>query len=244
MNELISIVVPVYNEGEAVVPYLEQLLTEVEGPHEILVVHDMPEDTTVPVLSRYDSTIVKPTLNTYGRGPANAIRYGLDTASGDVLVVTMADGSDDSEQIDQMAALVREGYAIVAASRYMKGGNQIGGPWLKGKISKLAGVSMYYLARVGTHDATNSFKAYSAGFIRSTEIESTAGFEMAIELVAKARRERRSVTEIPTNWMDRAEGESRFRLLAWMPMYLRWYLYAFGPRKRRADTIEVSAGVS
>ena len=228
MTQPISIVIPVYNEGEAITACLDQLLAAVDPPVEVLVVHDMPEDTTVPVLERYDNAVVLPTLNTYGRGPANAIRFGLDAASGDVIVVTMGDGSDDASQISEMARLVREGHAIVAASRYMKGGRQVGGPRLKSWLSRAAGVSLYHLARVGTHDATNSFKAYRAGFVHNSGVESTAGFEIGIELVAKARRTRQSVTEIPTTWNDRDDGESRFDVIGWLPSYLRWYLYAFG----------------
>lgn len=171
---------------------------------------------------------VRPVLNTYGRGPANAIRFGLDTAAGDVGVVTMADSSDDASQIDDMARLVRNGNVVVAASRYMKGGSQVGGPVIKRTMSRAAGVSLYHLGRVGTHDPTNSFKAYDLGFVRQVGIESDAGFEIGIELVAKARRHRRPVAEIPTTWQDRDEGESRFRVAAWTPKYLRWWLHAFG----------------
>lgn len=219
-----------YNEGEAVVPYLDQILENVDALSEVLVVYDMPEDTTVPILARYDNSVVKPTLNTYGSGPANAIRFGLDAAAGDVVVVTMADGSDDASQIHEMADLVRQGNAIVAASRYMKGGEQVGGPLIKSVLSRAAGVSLFYLARVGTHDATNSFKAYRTEFVRQVGVESTAGFEIGIELVAKARRTRQSVDEIPTRWLDRTDGESRFNVAGWIPKYLRWYFYAFGPR--------------
>ena len=227
-----SIVIPVYNEGEAVVPYLDSVLASTEHPNEILVIHDMPEDSTVPVLARYETRgmPVQAVLNTYGRGPANAIRFGLDTAAGDVVVVTMADGSDDAAQIDHMADLVRSGYVIVAASRYMKGGRQMGGPLIKRTLSRVAGVSLGVLGRVGTRDATSSFKAYDPEFVREVGIESMEGFEIAIELVAKARRLRRPVTEIPTIWRDRTEGKSRFRTAAWIPHYLKWYLHAFGPR--------------
>lgn len=228
MTRLISIVVPVYNEGESVTGCLDSIIDSLDEPFEVLVVHDMPEDSTVPVLARYDTNLVRPTLNTYGRGPANAIRFGLDTAAGDVVVVTMADASDDYAQIPHMAALVRNGYAIAAASRYMKGGRQLGGPKIKGWLSRVAGVSLYYLARVGTHDATNSFKAYRTDFVRRVGVDSTAGFEIGIELVAKARRVREPVIEIPTTWHDRDEGESRFDVAGWTPKYLRWYFYAFG----------------
>jgi dolichol-phosphate mannosyltransferase len=226
-----SIVIPVYNEGEAIKDCLDRIFGAVKLPCEVLVVFDTEEDVTIPYLKKYaeeDSRVV-PSLNTYGRGPAHAIRFGVDRARADVVVVTMADGSDDPHQIEQLVRLVESGVVIAAASRYMRDGRQVGGPWLKGLLSRIAGVSLYRLARVGTHDATNSFKAYSTDFIRSVGIESDAGFEIGIELVAKARRRRLPVREVPTVWVDRKTGESRFRLAAWIPRYLRWYVYAFGP---------------
>jgi hypothetical protein len=95
-------------------------------------------------------------------------------------------------------------------------------------MSRLAGRSLRLLARAGTRDATNSFKAYSTSFIREVGIDSRQGFAIGIELTAKARRLRREVAEIPTIWLDRQDGESGFRVLAWMPAYLRWYLFCFG----------------
>lgn len=232
MRPRVSVVVPVYDEGEAVVGFLDRLFEAVEMPCEVLAVYDFPEDTTAPYLERYaqgEKRLV-PTLNTYGRGPANAIRYGIDQARADVVVVTMADGSDDPRQIEALTHLVEQGAAVAAASRYSGGGRQIGGPFVKQTLSRLAGLSLHRFARVGTHDATNSFKAYSKPFLREVGIESRAGFEIAIELVAKARRLRRRVAEIPTVWTDRSTGSSSFKVVAWLPSYLRWYFFAFGPR--------------
>jgi len=146
----------------------------------------------------------------------------------------MADGCDDPAQIDSLTRLVERGVVVACASRYMHGGQQVGGPWLKGRMSRLAGVSLRVLAGVGTHDATNSFKAYSRDFLRSVHVESDAGFEMGIEMVAKARRRRLPVAELPTIWLDRESGTSNFHVRAWIPRYLRWYLYALGlPQPRR-----------
>ena len=118
----------------------------------------------------------------------------------------MADGSDDAEQIDELCKLVERGVVVAAASRYMSGGQQIGGPMMKSQLSRLAGLSLYWFARVGTRDATNSFKAYSVEFVRDVHIDSDTGFEIGIELVAKARRLRQPVAEIPTIWLERAHG--------------------------------------
>jgi glycosyltransferase involved in cell wall biosynthesis len=228
----VSAVVPVYNEGDGIIECLDRLVESITLPFEILVVFDATDDTTVPFVEKYasDDSRVKPTLNTYGRGPANAIRFGIDHASAPVAVVTMADGSDDATQIDALTRLVERGCVVAAASRYMPGGQQIGAPLLKSTMSRLAGLSLCWFARVGTHDATSSFKAYDRAFVREVGIESDAGFEVAIELVAKARRYRRPVAELPTIWLERTAGASNFRLWKWLPRYLRWYAYAFKPR--------------
>jgi len=226
----VSIVVTSHNEGEEIVPYLDRLLESVTLPCEVLVVFDSADDTTAPWVHKYsrDDARVVPTLNTYGRGPARAIRYGFDQAKADVVVVTMADGCDDPMQIDPLVRLVERGVVVAAASRYMRGGQQIGGPVLKSTLSRLAGLSLHLLTRVGTRDATNSFKAYSVAFVRNVGIESDHGFEVGLELVAKARRHRLRVAELPTIWLERSFGQSNFRLAKWIPRYLRWYLYAFG----------------
>ena len=228
----VSIVIPVYDEGDAILGCLDRIFQSVTLPCEILVVYDDPSDSTRPYLEKYAEA--EPRLaaihNTDGPGPARAIRFGIEHASAPVAVVTMADGSDDAEQIDELCKLVERGVVIAAASRYMSGGQQIGGPMLKSTLSRLAGLSLYWLARVGTRDATNSFKAYSTEFVRSAGIESDTGFEIGIELVAKARRLGFPVAEVPTIWLERAHGTSNFKVAQWMPRYMRWYRFAFGPK--------------
>lgn len=232
MKPHVSVVIPVYNEGDSIVTCLDRIFAAITLPCEVQVVYDQADDTTVPYLEKYarDEPRLVPTLNEYGHGPAMAIRWGIDRARAPVVVVTMADGSDDPEQIDHLCKLVERGVVIAAASRYASGGQQIGGPIIKSTLSRLAGLSLFWLARVGTRDATNSFKAYSTDFIRQVGIESDGGFEIGIELVAKARRLRLPVAEVPTIWLERPHGVSNFRIVGWLGRYLRWYRYAFGPR--------------
>jgi glycosyltransferase involved in cell wall biosynthesis len=231
----VSIVVPVYNQGGGITAFLERLFEAVTLSCEVLAVYDRPSDTTVAPLEAYREREprLRPVLNTYGPGPAAALRFGVDNAESGVVVVTMADGSDDPLQIDQLALLVEGGAAVAAASRYMRGGRQLGGPWLKGTMSSLAGRSLHLLGRVGTHDATNSFKAYSRAFVREVGVESDAGFTLGIEMVAKAKRGGLTVAEVPTVWRDRTGGTSNFRISKWLGRYLRWYVRALRPRGRR-----------
>ncbi|CAN5346616.1 hypothetical protein BH11ACT3_BH11ACT3_07020 [soil metagenome] len=224
--------VPAYDEGEHVVPGLTRILDAVETPAEVVVVVDTATDSTIAPVRRLAKTYpgLRVEINEYGRGPANAIRWGIDRAVAPVVVVTMADGCDDPRQIDELIRLVERGVVVAAASRYMAGGQQVGGGRLKTFLSRTAGRSLHVLTNVGTRDATNSFKAYQRDFVRQVGIESRSGFEIGLELTAKARRLRLPVAEIPTIWLDRTEGASNFKLMSWIPKYLRWYRFAFGPK--------------
>ncbi|MDP9093281.1 MAG: glycosyltransferase family 2 protein [Actinomycetota bacterium] len=246
MTPQISIIIPAFNEGDGIVSVLNRIFEAVESDCVVLVVVDFAEDTTVPVVTTYSEREPRLHLliNTYGPGPANAIRYGFDQTKSPVAIVTMADGSDDPRQIDDLARLVERGVVVAAASRYAAGGQQVGGSLLKGALSRLAGTSLSLFARVGTRDATNSFKAYSTDFVREVNIDSRSGFEIGLELTAKARRLRLPVAEVPTIWLDRTTGASNFKLAAWIPRYLRWYFFAFGPRLTRQQVIDAGSSIA
>lgn len=227
----VSIVIPAYNEGDAIGPCLRRIADSVTIPFEVLVVVDTPDDTTIPAVEAFakEDARVRVIVQDLGRGPANAIRYGCQQAAAECIVVTMADGSDDPLVIDGLVRLVERGCAIAAASRYMPGGQQIGGPRFKALLSRTAGRTLHTFAGVGTHDATNSYKAYSRAFLEQVGIDSRSGFEVGIELVAKARRLRLPIAELPTIWLDRDVGVSNFQLKQWIPEYLKWYRLAYGP---------------
>jgi glycosyltransferase involved in cell wall biosynthesis len=227
----VSIVIPAYNEGENIIAGLDRIVEAVTSDFELLVVVDAESDSTIPVIATYPDKRVRAVVQMYGRGPANAIRFGIDSAAAPTTVVTMADGCDDPQQIDDLVRLVERGVVVAAASRYMAGGQQVGGPRFKAFLSRTAGRSLYWFAGVGTRDATNSYKAYNTDFVRRVGIDSRDGFEIGLELAAKARRHRQPVAEVPTIWLDRTFGQSNFKMSKWIPKYLRWYFYAYGGAK-------------
>jgi glycosyltransferase involved in cell wall biosynthesis len=202
----------------------------------VLVVYDFDEDNTLPVVRELAPQYpgVELVKNTLGRGVLNAVRAGIAATRAEVVVVTMADLSDDLTIVPRMVELIRnEGYDIVCGSRYMRGVRQLGGPWLKGLMSRTAGVSLHLLTGIPTHDATNAFRAYRRSVLLETPIESQGGFEYSLEITAKAYAAGRRITEIPSTWRDRSAGQSRFKLRQWLPHYLRWYFYALGHRPRK-----------
>jgi dolichol-phosphate mannosyltransferase len=228
----LAIVLPVYKEGEAVEPVLRALSVGVRTPHELVVVYDFDGDTTVPVIARLAGEIpgLRGLRNDLGRGVLNAMKAGIAGTSAPYVLISMADGSDEPHVVDPMVALARAGADVVSASRYMRGGRQIGGPPIKRLLSRVAGLTLHWFAGVPTHDPTNNFKLYSRRFLDSVTIESSAGFELALELTVKATTAHRRVAEVPTTWRDRTAGQSNFKLRKWLPNYLHWYATAFRAR--------------
>lgn len=235
---LLTLVCPAYNEAENMPKLLERLASQVRTPFELLVVYDREDDTTLPALDaldgRYPFTICR-VKNRYGHGALHAVMTGLEAADGVAAAVIMADLADDLTIVDRLYRLiVEDGYDLAVGSRYMPGGKQIGGPALKGMLSRLAGKTLHYLTGIPTCDVTNNYKMYRTSMLRELRIESRAGFEIAMELTVKAYAGGYRITEIPSVWTDRSAGVSRFRLWKWMPQYLRWYWY--GLRNRRNST--------
>jgi dolichol-phosphate mannosyltransferase len=225
---MISLVVPVYNEADNIQAFLRDVQNALKDEHEILIVYDFPQDNTLPAIAALTPPCpnVRLVHNIIGKGVLNAIKAGFQASKGDVVIVMMADRSDDPHSVAAMARLIRAGADVVAGSRYVVGGRQEGGPLLKRTLSRLAGVSLHYLAGLPIHDATNNFRAYSRRVIEQLTIEGEASFAIALELTLKAHWRGWRVAETPTVWRDRCAGQSRFRLWAWLPHYLRWYLRA------------------
>lgn len=247
-----SVVVPVFNEAAAIADFCRTVRRELPPGYELLICYDFEEDDTLPTLAALPPGDRPPGLrlvrNHLGRGARFAIEAGMRAASAPVVLVTMVDLSDDYSRTEEMVSRVEAGCDVVCASRYMRGGRQIGGPWLKGLLSRTAGLSLHWLAGLPSHDPTNSFKAYRRAFLEATPIESTAGFCLALELTVKAHFGGGRVAEVPAVWRDRVAGKSRFRLARWLPLYLRWYLWALRRRwlrpRRRATGALFQSSVS
>ncbi len=137
----------------------------------------------------------------------------------------MADLCDNPQTINKMYGRSKEGFDIVCGSRYMKGGRKIGGHRLKSFFSRFVGISLYLLIGIPTQDISNSFKLYRKKVLDAINIESK-GFEISVEIPLKAYFLGYKITEIPTTWLNRKEGESKFEIIKHGSRYVKLYLWA------------------
>jgi dolichol-phosphate mannosyltransferase len=234
MSEPLTIVVPVYNEGANFASLWAAINSQIRSEFNVLVVYDFDEDDTIPVAEQIiaqGETQIRLVKNNVKPGVIGAILTGFNQVERGPVLVVMADLSDDLHRVNQMLDLYRQGNHIVVGSRYMRGGRLVGGPWFKQSLSKFAGLTLHWFRGIPTHDSTNAFKLYDGEMLKALTIESQGGFELGLEITVKAFLTGYRITEIPATWRDRTHGQSRFRLWAWMPQYLKWYLYAFRPRQ-------------
>ncbi len=223
----IQLLVPIYNEGENVLTLYKQLEDDAIAFDSLKFVYDFDGDSTLPFIAQLNAKDprVIGEKNEYGRGVINALKWGLSHAVPGPVIVMMGDNSDKLSIIPDLVSEWQSGATVVCPSRYMKGGAQHGGGFLKSNLSRLAGKSLK-LFGFPTADPTNSFKLYDGSWLCRQNLESSGGFEVGIELCYKAYRDGKKIVELPTIWKDREMGKSNFKLFQWLPHYLRWYLLA------------------
>jgi glycosyltransferase involved in cell wall biosynthesis len=225
----LDIVIPVYNEGENITRLLDSFLAEVRTPYRVLICYDRDNDTTLSAIAAYpkrESVDIEFVKNR-GRGPHGAVMTGLAQSTAPFALVYMADDDFNARRIDAMVEKAESGCDIVVASRFVPGGCMVGAPWLKGFLVRGASFTLHYLARLPVHDPSNGLRLFSRRVIDEIAVESESGFTYSIELLVKCHRLGWPIGEVPIEWYERTAGQSRFRVLKWLPKYLRWYFYAF-----------------
>jgi dolichol-phosphate mannosyltransferase len=224
----VDIVIPVYNEGDNILGTLAALAREVQTSIRVLMCYDRDDDDTLTTIRNngtygLDVAFVKNT----SRGAHGAVMTGFARSRSAYVLVYPADDDYNAGILDPMFQSAACGSDIVCASRFMKGGSMVGCPWLKSLLVRVAAFTLYHIGRIPTHDATNGFRLFSRRLLEAVTVESTEGFTYSLELLAKCHRLGWPITEVPARWIERSSGTSRFRVLRWIPAYLRWYLYIF-----------------
>jgi dolichol-phosphate mannosyltransferase len=230
MTPELDIVIPVYNEGHNIVATLAALARAVATPARVLICYDHPEDDTLPAIranpQAHAALPVELVRNT-GRGAHSAVMTGFAVSTAPFVLMYPADDDTNAAMVDRMVACARAGHDIVCASRFIPGGAMVGCPLLKAVLVRTANFTLRHVARLPTTDASHGFRMFSRRVIQDIAVESDQGFCYSIELLVKAHRLGWTVADVPVRWLERRHGESRFRVLKWLPAYLRWYAYAF-----------------
>jgi glycosyltransferase involved in cell wall biosynthesis len=224
----LDIIIPVYNEGESILPVLQALKQHVRTPFRVMLCYDHDNDTTLAAVQKAPPFpfVVSFVKNRY-RGAHGAVVTGFEQSTAPAVLVYPGDDDYNAGRIDSMFERFQDRAEIVAASRFMPGGCMVGCPWLKAMLVRGCAFLLFHVARVPTHDSSNGFRLFSRRVLETIPIESSIGFTYSIELLAKCHRLGWRIDEVPVEWYERKSGTSRFRVLKWSRHYLVWFLYCF-----------------
>ena len=230
--QLLSIVIPAQNEAssiESTVLHLDTELTLRSIPYEIVVVDDGSTDGTWSRLEELSAKIsaLKPVKNTGEHGYGRAVALGFDRASGDALVVMMADESDDYRDVVLYWETLNQGWHAVFGSRFIRGGGVIDYPWPKLAVNRVANLFLRLLFGIRFNDTTNAFKAYRRSVIDGCRPLLSPHFNLTIELPLKTIIRGYSWTVVPITWRNRKTGFSKLKIKEMGSRYLFIALYCW-----------------
>jgi dolichol-phosphate mannosyltransferase len=245
-SPVISILMPVRNEGINLKIMLKILRAVLEVDHEVLVICDDLEDESIPVVREMQQTYGNLRLvhNQLGRGVTNAIRAGVDAAVADYVLIFAADEVGPVLAIEDMLALVAEGVEFVSCTRYAYGGRRLGGSLIGGALSRAANILFHRVCGCALTDATTGIKLMRRDVFRRLDLVSRPiGWAVAFEMSIKAQLAGFRLGEVPIISIDRLYGgQSTFRLGSWTGEYLRWFWW--GARRLRAAGAQTGPAVT
>jgi len=205
--DLITIIVPFYNEEDCIVEFCERLLkvlTNLKKDFEIICIDDGSEDNSLSLLQEMhkkdDRIKIVQLAGNYGQ--TAAISAGIDMAGGDVIIPMDGDLQHLPEEIPAFLKKIEEGYDIVSGWRKKRVDNFFS----RRLPSFIANRIMKYLSGVDIHDFGTTFKAYRSDVIKNIRLYGQ--FHRFIPVLASELKVK--ITEIPITNIERPRGKSKY----------------------------------
>jgi len=238
----LSVIIPAHNEEdliEKVALDIIEALDKESIDNEVLIVDDNSSDDTgaiIDILAKSHKNI-RPLHRQPPNGFGRAIREGIESATGDAIVVAMGDASDDPKDIVKYFRKIQEGYDCVFGSRFIKGALVKDYPAHKLFVNRLANTFLMCLFLTKHNDLTNAFKAYRKEVLDAIRPIESLYFNITIELPLKALVREYKIATVPINWYGRESGVSKLKLRDMGRRYLYTALYIWLQRILVSDDI-------
>ncbi len=236
MNRLhLSVVIPALNEERNLPSTLSSLtrtLDEEGIPFEIIVVNDCSTDRTAEVIREWSDRDgrIRGVFRSPPAGFGRSVREGVEAVRGDVVIVFMADGSDDPADAVACYRKIEEGYDCVFGSRFMRGSRVDHYPPVKLVVNRVVNKTIQLLFWCPFNDLTNAFKAYRTHVVRDCGPYRACHFNITIEMSLGALIRRYQIAQIPISWTGRTWGSSNLDIRDMGRRYLSTLLKVLAER--------------
>jgi len=208
--ELLSILVPVYNEAGTVATVIDRLRAiDLPLPREIVIIDDGATDGTSEVLddlARHDEALlVIHAEKNAGKGAA--IRSGLAAARGTIIAIQDADLELDPAQLASLVAPILSGAtSVVYGSRFLGGRPAVPLLTLAANLTLTAVTNLLYRSRLT--DMETCYKIMRTGIARELQLESNR-FDIEPEITAKLLLAGHAIVELPVRYEPRRRDHGK-----------------------------------
>ena len=248
----LSLVIPARNEAAQIGATVDGLREHLDArgisDFEILVVDDGSTDDTVAIVEGLEAADPRVRLlrNQRRHGFGRAVRFGLERYSGDAVIITMADASDDPADVEAYYRILRDRAECAFGSRFVGGAHRTDYPRFKLGINRGANSLIRVLFGLRYNDVTNAFKGYRRCVIDGCRPFVSPHFNLTIEIPLKAITRGYTYRVIPISWQNRAIGTSNLLLKEQGSRYLyvllsvwfEWLLVRHDYRRSSKDVFE------
>lgn len=192
----LSIVIPVYNEGQIIKRVINSIPLKIKGVKKIsiIAVDDASTDNSKSEILKTKAILLQHPIN---MGAGSATITGIKAAQkldSDVVVTLDGDGQHDPAEIEKLISpILRHQTDIVIGTRLKKLGRM---PFAR-KIGNWGlNIITYAISRAWTSDSQSGFKAFSKEAISKIDIEGL-GFEFCSEIIIEAKRHGLKIVDVP-----------------------------------------------
>jgi len=209
----VGVVLPVFSETDSVRAVTEWLRDHLGARLEeiLIVISPRSQERSLAICQELAGSDLRIRVHVQQRNPGlgHAVREGLERVRGDAVLIMDSDGEMENETVTRMLAKMDHGtYDLVVASRWIKGGGFSGYGPLKYWLNKGFQSFFRLLFRTQIHDLTYGFKLMRGELARGIMWEGTL-HEIACETTLKPLRLGARVTEVPSRWTARSQGQSK-----------------------------------
>ena len=227
-NQLISIIIPVFNESESIGYLLDEVLNVMQNNKlncELIVVNDGSNDNTSTVLDELTIKIKELSVISLRKnyGQTAAMAAGFDNTKGEIVITLDGDLQNDPNDIPKLISHINEGYDLICGWRYERKDKLIN----RRIPSKIANKLIANITGIKLHDYGCSLKAFKKEIVEDIKLYG----ELHRFLPVLANIEGAKIKEIKVNHRSRKYGSSKygidrtFRVL--MDLLTVWFMTKF-----------------
>jgi len=210
--ELLSIVVPVYNEVRTVHAVIERLVAiDLPVAREIIVVNDGSTDGTREVLDsvgiRDPGSAIRVIHVDQNAGKGAAIRRGFNEATGTIVAIQDADLELDPQQLSTLVAPILRGEAdVVYGSRFLAG--RPSAPWITIAANRALTTATNVLFGSSITDMETCYKIMRTEVARSLQLDANR-FDIEPQITARVLRRGHRIHELPVKFEPRSRAQGK-----------------------------------